>query len=289
MYTVKQVAALTGLPEATLRVWERRYAVVQPARSSGGYRLYDDEQVAVLREVAALVAAGVPASRAVTTVLDRPPTVPDPSRVPLDPDALEEAARSLDPQRLNQVVSTAFGSGPLEHVVSQWLQPQLERLGEAWESGRLSVDQEHFASAGLMRRLSARFDAAPALPDAAPGSPVVVGLPPNERHEMALLAFATCLRWRGIEVVYLGADVPVEAWASAVGASRARAAVVGITLTAEVDQAQAVVDRLRTLNPPVTVWAGGARREQTRDTIALPHDLAAAAARLQLALAAGLS
>ena len=62
MYTVKQVAALTGVAEATLRVWERRYAVVSPSRTPGGYRLYDDSQVEALREMASLVDGGVPAS-----------------------------------------------------------------------------------------------------------------------------------------------------------------------------------------------------------------------------------
>jgi len=55
VYSVKQVSALTGATEATLRVWERRYGVVEPARSAAGYRLYDDEQVAVLRAMVALV------------------------------------------------------------------------------------------------------------------------------------------------------------------------------------------------------------------------------------------
>ncbi len=68
MYAVKQVAALTGASEATLRVWERRYKVVVPTRSASGYRMYDDDQVAILRAMVALVQSGVPASLAAETV-----------------------------------------------------------------------------------------------------------------------------------------------------------------------------------------------------------------------------
>ena len=46
MYTVKHAAELTGIPAATLRMWERRYAVVTPVRSESGYRLYDDGRCA---------------------------------------------------------------------------------------------------------------------------------------------------------------------------------------------------------------------------------------------------
>ena len=42
MHTVKRAAELTGVPAATLRVWERRYGVVTPSRTEGGYRVYDD-------------------------------------------------------------------------------------------------------------------------------------------------------------------------------------------------------------------------------------------------------
>ena len=49
MYTIKHAAALTGVPEATLRAWERRYAVVSPHRTAAGYRLYDEDQLDVLR------------------------------------------------------------------------------------------------------------------------------------------------------------------------------------------------------------------------------------------------
>ena len=70
MYTVKQVATLTGVAEATLRVWERRYAVVNPSRTPGGYRLYDDNQVEALREMASLVEAYSPDATASRTNAD---------------------------------------------------------------------------------------------------------------------------------------------------------------------------------------------------------------------------
>ena len=45
MYTIKRAAEITGVPAATLRAWERRYAIIQPERTDSGYRLYDDESV----------------------------------------------------------------------------------------------------------------------------------------------------------------------------------------------------------------------------------------------------
>jgi len=45
LYRIGAVAKLVGIPEATLRVWERRYQVVSPPKSEGGHRLYSDHDV----------------------------------------------------------------------------------------------------------------------------------------------------------------------------------------------------------------------------------------------------
>ncbi|NLG21324.1 MAG: MerR family transcriptional regulator, partial [Actinomycetales bacterium] len=58
MYTIKRAADLTGVPEATLRAWERRYGMVRPERTDGGYRVYDDDDLDRLRQMRDLVAQG---------------------------------------------------------------------------------------------------------------------------------------------------------------------------------------------------------------------------------------
>lgn len=281
---MKQVAALTGVLETTLRVWERRYHVVEPVRSPGGYRLYDDAQVARLRSMAALVADGVPASVAAGSLTDRSAPSTDAAPGSLSDLDLVAAAATLDPAQLDAVLGQAFALAPLEQVADTWLLPELGRLGRAWASGELGVAHEHFASAGVIRALGRAFGEAA---DAGGGRPVLVGLPPGSRHELGLLAFAACLRRLGVDVVYLGADVPVADWEAAAGGVRARGAVVGATLGARTARTQEVVDRLRTLVPPVAVWVGGGTADRIRDARALPDAVGAAASEVALALEAG--
>ena len=292
---------LTGVGEARLRAWERRYRVVEPARSTGGYRLYDEDQVAVLREMATLVTNGVPASTAARVLTASPSsgvaqtaTQPDAATSASEVDEtavaagtesdLVAAAWSLDPQLLWSVIDRAFSKAPFEQVVEQWLLPQLVLLGEAWETGKISVAQEHFASAGLMRAVSAVYDAAPR---SSSGAVVLVGLPRGARHELAIFCFATCLRRLGSAVVYLGADIPEDAWRDAAHLRRARAAVVGVTADYEVPQAQAVADQLASVSPPLSVWIGGSHSAAVRGARQLPDSVPAAARILHRSLAAG--
>ncbi|TRY18188.1 MerR family transcriptional regulator [Tessaracoccus rhinocerotis] len=284
VYTVKQVATLTGVTEPTLRAWERRYGVVEPARSSGGYRLYDETQVALLREMAALVSNGVPASHAAAALRSRPAAAEQGPPTQPSGDSLVEAAEALDPVKLHRVIDQAFGSAPFEQVAEHWLPEQLLRIGEAWEHGRLDVSQEHFASASLMGAIAGVFSAAP---EPNPASSVLVGLPPGARHDLMLFAFAACLKRTGTAVVYLGTDVPEGSWLAAASEARPRAAVLGVTAPEEVPRAQAIIDGLKGVTPPLSVWVGGSQRHAVTGAEQLPDEVARAAALLHRSLLAG--
>ena len=64
VFTIKTVVQEIGIPPATLRAWERRYGVLSPGRSEGGYRLYSERDIAILRWLKRQVDAGVSISRA---------------------------------------------------------------------------------------------------------------------------------------------------------------------------------------------------------------------------------
>lgn len=57
-YPIGVVSRLTGIRPTTLRIWERRYALVRPDRSEGKSRLYSEDDLRRLTLVKALVDAG---------------------------------------------------------------------------------------------------------------------------------------------------------------------------------------------------------------------------------------
>jgi methanogenic corrinoid protein MtbC1 len=87
---------------------------------------------------------------------------------------------------------------------------------------------------------------------------VVVGLPPGSKHELGALAFATACRRTGLNVLYLGADVPVASWEAAVQGHSARAAVLAVVSPEDRPAALAVAERLLGRDPAPMVCAGGA-------------------------------
>ncbi len=283
MYTIKQASRRSGVPVTSLRAWERRYGVVEPRRTESGYRLYDDEAIAVLATMrrlvddgwtpanaAAALASGEVATEAgpspATGLLDTPPEVPhDTVSLPwAHPEAaslteeLLDAASAVDVVTIESVLDRGFTLGTFETVVDTWLLPSMRALGDAWASGRVDVAGEHAASYATMRRLGQWFAAASSL---ARGPRILVGLPAGSHHELGALAFATAARRRGLAVVYVGADLPVESWERSVQAFPTRVAVLGVPTHGDRPAATETAQVLLRHGGDLVVAAGGAHAD----------------------------
>lgn len=298
MYTIKHAAQQVGITAATLRAWERRYAVISPRRTDGGYRIYDDRDVDVLRAMKDLIAQGWQPGLAADEAVRRstfPPTVQPVHTVErlssppgLEPQPLGvelvAAAAALDATGLTAVLDQLFALNSFEVVVSQYLFPALEELGDAWADGRVSVAGEHLASSAVMRRLSMAYEAAAAH---ANGPRVALGLAPSCRHEIGLLAFAVALRRRGLSTEYVGADLPLDDWMKLAEQRDLAAVVLAIPTEADVPATSDVIDTIRRNRPSLMVAVGGAEQTQApQGTLILGHEVSSGADNLVGAIAA---
>jgi DNA-binding transcriptional MerR regulator/methylmalonyl-CoA mutase cobalamin-binding subunit len=284
MYTIKRAAELTGISVATLRAWERRYGVVSPKRSDGGYRLYGAEDVRALAIMNSLVNEGWSAREAAAETLrrlsSRDPAGKDgrdgrerthvvPRRVaPLRPgsryqsedaEAFIRAAERLDSASATAVLDARFSLGTFEHVVDDWLMPTLELVGEEWAHGRLTVAGEHLVSYAVQRRLAAAYEAASGRAD---GPTLLIGLPPGARHELGLLAFAVAARRAGFATVYVGADLPAEEWVRAIEARRAAGMVMAVPRHVDIAAARKIVETVNRSHPEVVIGLGGSQQDE---------------------------
>lgn len=306
MYNIKQAAARAGVTVPVLRAWERRYGIVDPARTTGGYRQFDEESVARVRTMRTLVDDGWSPSAAAAAILDGSVPVSDerpamptgfPSSAATSPAALGsepaeaaaiverflEAARALDPDGITAVLDDLFARGSFERVATDLLFPALAALGEAWAAGQVTVAGEHMASSAVQRRLGQYLEAAGAADGR--GGRVVVGLPPGGRHELGALTFAVAARRAGLPVTYLGADLPMEDWLAAV--TGASAVVIGVVMARDLTAANEVAQRLLVTNPGLVVAVGGRAAQSAPGVIRLPSELTSSVAAVRSALAPG--
>lgn len=263
MYTIKRASELTGVPVATLRAWERRYGIGTSSRTDSGYRLYDEQALADINIMHHLVEQGWAPRQAAEAMLSQRAGVRElPSLTPEALDAevgqlrtrIVAAARAMDEIELGHALDELFGKATFEYVVDHWLMQVMQDIGDEWIGGRLDIAGEHFASNAVMRRLSAAFESSP-LP--AKGPLVLVGLPASSYHEIGPLAFATAARRIGLAALYLGANVPQDAWLNAAKIHAASAIAISVVQPQDVVAAEQLAEAMAAEHPEVLIAVGG--------------------------------
>ena len=294
MYTISEAANRAGVTADVLRAWERRYQIVEPRRTSGGYRQYDEAAIRRVRAMRRMVEEGWTPSAAAESLRDvvdadlpDAAALPDESPLTADADDLRDrfvrAAADMEPAALQAVLDEMGARASFEPMMDRYLFPALHALGDAWQAGTVSVAAEHAASAAVGRWIGAAYDAAGTNRPSA--RPILVGLPAGARHELAALAFAAAARRAGLAVQYIGADVPAADWIRAARATMASAAVIGVPTATDAPAARAVVASLRRALPDVLVILGGDGARAMQRQSVLPGLLPDAVRELEARLA----
>jgi DNA-binding transcriptional MerR regulator len=225
---IGELSRRVGVNSELLRAWERRYGVLSPTRTPGGFRLYGDgDERRVLRMLQHLE-TGVSAAEAARLVLAEEAGGGDAS-VALLPEAAGDVLR-LPLERFDEAAAAAvfdrvLAAFALETVLRDVVLPCLSQLGERWERGEVSIAQEHFASAFLRGRLLGLARGW----DGGHGPRVLLACAPGDQHDLGLICFGLSLRGLGWRITFLGADTPFATVAEAARLLAPDAVVIAFT------------------------------------------------------------
>jgi methanogenic corrinoid protein MtbC1 len=264
VHRIQSAAKQAGVSTQLLRAWERRYGLVEPQRTGSRYRLYSDDDVAILKGAKAMVDDGLRIAEVARMPRDElrraahndGPNESAASAVAATGflDSALDAVAALDAEALERILFRATGMGalPAREMCERVLLPLLREIGKRWEGKRLSIAAEHFGSSIVRARLQAILASeARRRPQA---SKVVCACPDGEMHEGGLLAFAVHAAGAGLEVIYLGANTPIDEVLATAEACLARTVALSLTQTLRKSQRNNLVSRL-------SAWkAGGADR-----------------------------
>jgi MerR family transcriptional regulator, light-induced transcriptional regulator len=207
-FRIGELSYRVGVSADVLRAWERRYGLLKPTRSDGGYRLYDEHDEWRVRLMQQKLWSGLSTAEAAREVarMGEGSELPDGSvEAPAElAEQLGQALESFDEERAHELLDRLLGLHGLERAIRDALMPYLAGLGERWARKEISVAQEHFAS----RLLEGRMLALARGWNRGPGHRAVLACPCGEEHTLPLVCFGLILRNRGWRNVYLGADTP---------------------------------------------------------------------------------
>lgn len=212
VYTIKDIEKLSGIKAHTIRIWEKRYNLIEPHRTNSNIRYYTDSDLKKLLNVAVLNRHGIKISSIaklneleLREEIIRVSTTSDSNDTLIDSMVLSMI--DLDEYKLEAMIDKSIHKIGFKATVTDVLYPFLEKIGILWQSGDVYPAQEHFVSYLIRQKiiaanehLSNTFN-----PD---GKKFLLLLPEGEWHEIALLFSQYLIREANHEVIYLGQSVP---------------------------------------------------------------------------------
>jgi DNA-binding transcriptional MerR regulator len=250
---IGELSRRTGVSTELLRAWERRYGLLRPSRTDGGFRLYspaDERRVSLMRSHLQHGLSAAEAARLTLTEADGDRRPQDEPILQRRAQELREALSNLDESAAQSTLDSAFAEFAPETVLSNLVLPYLRELGERWASGDASVGQEHFASQLLRGRLLGLARGW----DRGAGPRALLACAPGELHDLGLIAFGLALRARGWRITYLGQDTPLETLAETARALEPETIVIS---AASPDRFLRSGAELRRVASTAKVWLAG--------------------------------
>ena len=237
-YNMNIIFQETGLKADTLRAWEKRYQLPVPIRTKGGHRLFSEYDLETVRWLLNRQQEGMRISQAVAYWYELLESNQDPlqfhslaEKIAPQYPTYESGGQTLEKMCLNwlnfgleyneskaeQVLTQAFAQFPLETVCLELIIPGMAEIGERWFKGQITVQQEHFISELVSKKLQALQTSAPQ-----PNhfQRILIGCPQGEFHTIPGLILNLLLRLRGWDVIYFGANIPFTQFADTIVATR---------------------------------------------------------------------
>lgn len=253
VYPIGRVSELTGVNSVTLRAWERRYGLIQPARSSSGHRLYSESDIQLIGYVLEQLERGIPISGVARQLqLKNTESEPQPDNLSLLKNRMATAAHHFDEKTLDNTYSEAMALFPvttvLDHIVVPVLR-DLEGNGEKTAEGQLAVSG--FYRIYVRNKLGAQFHHAGRIHGA---QSIVSACLPEESDDLGLLLFGLRLKSRAFNAILLGNNTPLHEIPTVVTRTRAAALMLaGSDLGNCAERTMQIAGLTSTLNVPVFV------------------------------------
>ena len=212
-YSIKDLEVLSGVKAHTIRIWEKRYHLLSPARTNTNIRFYSDSDLRRILNVSLLVNSGFKISKVAKweesqlkqTVLEAT------EKKVTEPDYVERLILHMlnfDNVGFYCLVNEIIEKKGFEDAMVKVFFILFERIGTYWQVGSIFPAQEHYVTSILRQKLIAETDKLGV--ENRNGQSMLFFLPEGELHEMSLLFYAYLARKYGYNVIYLGQFVPFE-------------------------------------------------------------------------------
>jgi len=274
-YSIKDLEQITGVKAHTIRVWERRYGIIQPKRTQTNIRFYSDDDLKRLLNISMLNASGIKISHlAKLESIDLEAKVIELTRSNKLEDAsiskLILATVNFDEDLFESILSRSLLEKGMEETISQVLFPFFQQVGVLWQVGSINPAQEHFISNLIRQKLFAAIDSVSGSSNE-DAKRIIFFLREGEFHEISILFYNYIAKRNGMRTLYLGQDLPFKDLDRVIEDYHAHALVTSFINSEKGDGVNDYLNRLDVNFAPMKIFVTGLQLRQKN--ISIPSGL----------------
>ena len=281
-HPMQVVVRRTGLSPHVIRVWEKRYAAVEPMRTPTNRRRYseaDIERLQLLQQAIQLgrsigQIANLPSDRLRDLVREDAAATMPTSTTPFQPESMPahsqleaclDAVERFDAAELETALIRGRVGLSQPVFIEQLIVPLMNEIGNRWRDGTLRIMHEHLASA-VVRTFLWELHNNPDMSAATPTLTVTTLV--GQWHEIGALIVASTAAADGWGVTYLGPNLPAEEIAAAAQHQLAKAVALSLVYPADDLRVRQELSTLRRyLGHDVDLLVGGRGRAGYQDVL----------------------
>ena len=213
-FTIKDLENISGIKAHTIRIWEKRYNLLEPKRTETNIRYYTSEDLMKLLNIVLLNNNNFKISK-IAEMSEEDITLKS-RELAFDTATNDEAINAFklsmfqfDKILFNNSYHTLMHKKTFREIFKDVFIPFLEHIGLLWHTETLLPAHEHFISNLIAQKIQINTEKLQYnINDT--NKTYVLFLPENEIHELGLLYLNYELVLRGFHTVYLGQSLPLN-------------------------------------------------------------------------------
>ena len=215
VFSIKDLENLSGIKAHTIRIWEKRYNVLEPMRTETNVRLYDLASLQKLLNITLLHDYGYKISKIASYPEEEIPVlvreiISEKSAKNHAISAFKMAMMNFDQELFFTTYAQLLSEKSFKEVFYQVFIPLMTEMGLLWQSDTISPAHEHFISYLIKQKLLINTEKLQVLRPTKTDKVFVLSLPMNEVHELGLMYLNYETLLHGYKTIYLGESVPIE-------------------------------------------------------------------------------
>ncbi|WP_426063552.1 MerR family transcriptional regulator [Flavobacterium sp. DSP2-3-1] len=215
VFSIKDLENLSGIKAHTIRIWEKRYDILQPMRTDTNIRLYDLVSLQKLLNITLLHDYGYKISKIATYPQEKIPSLVREiiSSKTAKSHAISEfkmAMMNFDQELFFNTYNWLIAEKSFKEIFHQVFIPLMNELGLLWQSDTITPAHEHFISYLIKQKLLINTEKLQILKQTKLDKVFVLSLPMNEIHELGLMYLNYEILLNGYKTIYLGESMPIE-------------------------------------------------------------------------------